>query len=63
MIFYSYTLPHTSLSYYTNLFFPPPTATIVQMRLRARIIRKERAIGVIPGGDAMTMIYPKGHGR
>jgi IMP and pyridine-specific 5'-nucleotidase len=35
---------------------------IEQMQLRAKVLRKERAIGVFPGGDAMAAVFPKGHG-
>jgi IMP and pyridine-specific 5'-nucleotidase len=35
------------------------TDTISQLRLRAKIIRKERSIGVLPGGDSMVEVYPK----
>lgn len=33
--------------------------TISQLRLRAKIIRKERSIGVFPGGDSMVEVHPK----
>lgn len=36
--------------------------SIEEMRLRARILRKERAIGVYPGGPEMAKVYPDGHG-
>lgn len=33
--------------------------TVSQLRLRARILRKDRAIGVFPGGDSMVSVHPK----
>lgn len=33
-----------------------------EMHLRARILRKERAVGIFPGGEEFTAIFPKGHG-
>ena len=36
--------------------------TCEEMHLRAKILRKERAVGMFPGGDEFTAIYPKGHG-
>jgi IMP and pyridine-specific 5'-nucleotidase len=38
------------------------SGSISQLRLRARIIRKERSIGIIPGGDEMLEKVPIGHG-
>ena len=35
------------------------TATVAQLRLRAKILRKDRAIGVFPGGDSMVSVHPK----
>lgn len=35
---------------------------IERLRLRVRFIRKERAIGMFPGGEAMCKAYPTGHG-
>lgn len=34
-----------------------------QMRLRVRILRKDRAIGMFPGGDELIDKFPKGHGH
>lgn len=34
-----------------------------QMRLRVQILRKDRAIGMFPGGDEMIDKFPKGHGH
>lgn len=36
--------------------------TIDELKLRAKVIRKERAVGVIPGGYEMSMKVPFGHG-
>jgi hypothetical protein len=33
--------------------------SISQLRLRAQILRKERAIGIFPGGDSMVDVHPK----
>lgn len=33
--------------------------TISQLRLRAKILRKDRAIGVFPGGESMVTVHPK----
>jgi hypothetical protein len=33
--------------------------TIMQLRLRAKVLRKDRAIGVFPGGDEMALTHPK----
>jgi len=38
------------------------TASRDELRLRARILRKERAVGIFPGGAAMAEKYPQGHG-
>ncbi len=35
---------------------------LVDLRLRAKILRKERAIGLYPGGDALSAAVPNGHG-
>lgn len=35
-------------------------ASVNDLRLRAKVLRKERAVGVFPGGDEMTAIFPKG---
>lgn len=35
------------------------TETISQLRLRAKILRKDKAIGVYPGGDSMMSVHPK----
>ena len=34
-------------------------STVTQLRLRAKILRKDRAIGVFPGGEAMVSVHPK----
>jgi hypothetical protein len=36
--------------------------TIKDLRLRAKIIRKSRSVGCIPGGDEMVSAVPVGHG-
>lgn len=36
--------------------------TCDEMHLRARVLRKERAVGMFPGGDEFAKIHPKGHG-
>ncbi len=36
--------------------------TVSELNLRAKILRKERAVGVYPGGKAMIAAVPKGHG-
>jgi IMP and pyridine-specific 5'-nucleotidase len=36
--------------------------SVVSMKLRARVLRKERAVGVFPGGNAMEKTVPVGHG-
>lgn len=36
--------------------------TIKDLRLRAKIIRKSRSVGCIPGGDEMVTTVPVGHG-
>ena len=36
--------------------------TCDEMHLRARVLRKERAVGMYPGGDELVKVYPKGHG-
>lgn len=36
--------------------------TVESMKLRAKILRKERAVGMFPGGDEMAALFPKGHG-
>ena len=35
---------------------------VAELGLRARILRKERAVGVISGGDAAKTAKPDGHG-
>lgn len=35
---------------------------VEELKLRARILRKERAIGLFPGGIEMVSKYPIGHG-
>ena len=32
------------------------------MHLRARVLRKERAVGVYPGGEELVTLVPSGHG-
>lgn len=36
--------------------------TVEDLKLRAKILRKERAVGLFPGGDEMAAKFPKGHG-
>eukprot|EP01031_Cornospumella_fuschlensis_P032315 gene32315-39082_t len=36
--------------------------TIKELKLRAKILRKERAVGVFPGGVEMVKAIPEGHG-
>lgn len=36
--------------------------TLNDLKLRAKILRKERAVGLFPGGDEMAVKFPKGHG-
>lgn len=36
--------------------------TVEDLRLRARILRKERSVGTFPGGSEMIKICPVGHG-
>lgn len=36
--------------------------TIQELHLRAAVLRKDRAIGVFPGGAAMSALHPEGHG-
>lgn len=36
--------------------------TVSELRLRAKILRKERSIGVYPGGKEMEKLVPVGHG-
>ncbi len=38
------------------------TASATDLRLRCKIIRKARSVGMIPGGDAMVATVPVGHG-
>lgn len=38
------------------------TASREELRLRARILRKDRAIGMFPGGEDFVSTYPQGHG-
>ena len=35
---------------------------VAELGIRARILRKERAVGVISGGDAAKTAKPDGHG-
>ena len=35
------------------------TETVAQLRLRAKILRKDRSIGVFPGGESMVKLHPK----
>eukprot|EP00927_Polykrikos_kofoidii_P019747 TRINITY_DN19256_c0_g1_i1.p1 TRINITY_DN19256_c0_g1~~TRINITY_DN19256_c0_g1_i1.p1 ORF type:complete len:435 (-),score=73.72 TRINITY_DN19256_c0_g1_i1:227-1531(-) len=35
---------------------------VTQLQLRAKVIRKDRAIGLVPGGKAAVDLAPKGHG-
>ena len=37
-------------------------STCAALNLRAKILRKDRAVGVFPGGDEMCELVPKGHG-
>jgi len=37
-------------------------ASIADLKLRARLIRKPRGVGVIPGGEASVKAMPTGHG-
>lgn len=37
-------------------------ATVSELNLRAKVLRKDRAVGVYPGGDEMLEVVPKGHG-
>lgn len=36
--------------------------TVEELKLRAKVLRKEKAVGVFPGGKEMAMKYPIGHG-
>lgn len=36
--------------------------SIAELHLRAKLLRKERAVGVFPGGEAMVAAVPVGHG-
>ena len=36
--------------------------TANEMNLRVKILRKERAVGIYPGGDEMVRLVPRGHG-
>ncbi len=37
-------------------------SSIIDLRLRAKMIRKERAVGMFPGGDEAALTVPRGHG-
>jgi len=54
--------PETSVSTLLDTAQKTMERTIKELRLRARIIRKPRSVGVIPGGDAMVVDVPVGHG-
>ena len=36
--------------------------SIAELRLRAKFLRKEKAVGIFPGGSEMTRQVPIGHG-
>ncbi len=36
--------------------------TIAELKLRAKVLRKEKSVGVFPGGKEMCSVYPVGHG-
>eukprot|EP01037_Dinobryon_pediforme_P018698 gene18698-18999_t len=36
--------------------------SIQRLHLRAKVLRKERAVGIFPGGDEMCSLVPRGHG-
>ena len=35
-------------------------SSVSNLRLRAKVLRKDRAVGLYPGGDEMTAVVPKG---
>jgi IMP and pyridine-specific 5'-nucleotidase len=45
-----------------DLSYDSVCSSIQELRLRAKILRKPRSIGVIPGGDSMVGAVPEGHG-
>lgn len=57
-----YTWPQDQINLLLDLAEGSMQEAIRDLKLRARILRKERAIGVYPGGAGMIKFVPDGHG-
>eukprot|EP00981_Chlorochromonas_danica_P011412 scaffold3999_cov196-Ochromonas_danica.AAC.8 len=57
-----YTWPSDQIKALLDIAEESMQDTIKELKLRARILRKDRAIGVFPGGSDMIRVYPEGHG-
>ena len=55
--------PQTQIDQILNTAEKTMIETVQQLRLRAKVLRKDRAVGVYPGGQEMISVYPKGKGH